>query len=47
LRYRGEDLKRAFFSAHFSRKLNALGYAKFHHWRIYGEEVLMSNEVAL
>ena len=46
--YREEDLERAFFSTRFSRVvLNALSYARFRHWRVYGEEGLAGREAAL
>lgn len=38
MRYRPEDLERAFFSARFSRVLDSLGYARSRHWCLYGEE---------
>jgi transposase InsO family protein len=47
VRYHPADLKRAFFSIRFTRKLDALGYARLKHWRIYGEEGLARCEVAL
>lgn len=47
VRYRLEDLERAFFSARFSRKLVALGYATFRRWRFYGEEALAGKEAAV
>jgi hypothetical protein len=47
VRYRQEDLKRAFFSMRFSRTLDSFGYARFRHWRIYGEEGLARREAAL
>jgi transposase len=47
VRYCEEDLRRAFFSIRFTRKLDALGYARLKHWRIYGEEGLARCEVAL
>jgi hypothetical protein len=47
VRYREEDLQRAFFSSRFTRKLDLLGYARFRHWRLYGEEALAGNEAAL
>src|SRR5829696_8021365 len=45
--YHPEDLERAFFSTRFSRVLDGLGYARFRHWRIYGEEGLAGREAAL
>ena len=42
-----EALHRAFFCTHFSRVLDELGYARFRHWRVYGEEGLARCEVAL
>ena len=47
VRYRPEDLKRAFFSSRFTRVLDGLGYARFRHWRLYGEESLAKKEAAL
>lgn len=47
VRYRPEDLERAFFSTRFSRTLDALGYARFRNWRVYGEEALARREAAL
>jgi putative transposase len=47
LRYRPEDLERAFFASRFSRDLDALGYATFRRWRLYGEEALAGREAAL
>jgi putative transposase len=47
VRHRKEELSRAFFSARFVRVLDSLGYARFMHWRIYGEEALAGREAAL
>lgn len=47
LRHHPDDLSRAFFSTRFVRRLDALGYARLKHWRIYGEEGLARCEVAL
>src|SRR4051794_15310763 len=47
VRYREEDLQRAFFCTRFTRKLDSLGYARFRHWRLYGEEALTGSEAAL
>jgi putative transposase len=47
VRYREEDLERAFFSSRFTRKLDSLGYATFRRWKFYGEEALAGNEAAL
>jgi len=47
VRHREEELACAFFSARFVRVLNALGYARFRHWRLYGEEALAGREAAL
>lgn len=44
VRHREEKLRRAFFSARFVRVLDALGYARFMHWRVYGEEALAGRE---
>ena len=47
VRYRSEDLERAFFSSRFTRILDELGYARFRHWRLYGEEGLPKKEATL
>lgn len=47
LRHREEDLKRAFFSTRHARVLDALGYARFLDWRLYGEEALAKKEAAV
>ncbi len=47
VRHREEELRRAFFSARFVRVLDSLGYARFRHWRLYGEEALAGREAAL
>jgi putative transposase len=47
VRHREEELLRAFFSARFVRVLDALGYTRFRHWRIYAEEALAGREAAL
>lgn len=47
VRHRPEDLERAFFSTRFTRVLDASGYARIRHWRIYAEEGLARREVAL
>ncbi len=47
VRHREEELRRAFFSTRFVRVLDALGYARFRHWRLYGEEALAGREAAL
>ena len=47
MRHREEELRRAFFSARFVRVLDSLGYTRFRHWKIYGEEALAGREAAL
>ena len=47
MRYRPEDLERAFFSSRFTRTLDALGYATFRRWRVHGHEALARRETAL
>ena len=47
VRYLPEDLERAFFSSRFARVLDRLGYARFRHWRVYGEEGLAKEEATL
>lgn len=47
VRYLPEDLERAFFSTRHSRTLDHLGYIRFDHWRVYGEEGLAKREAEL
>ncbi len=47
MRYLPEDLERAFFSTRHSRILDDLGYIRFDHWRVYGEEGLARREAEL
>ena len=47
VRYRDEELQRAFFASRFSRVLGVLGSVRFRDWRIYGEEGLAKQEAAL
>lgn len=47
VRHREEELRRSFFSTRFVRVLDALGYTRFRHWRLYGEEALAGREAAL
>jgi transposase InsO family protein len=47
VRYHPEDLQRAFFSSRYTRVLDDLGYARFRHWRLYGEEGLPKKEATL
>ncbi|MBA3791471.1 MAG: helix-turn-helix domain-containing protein [Rubrobacter sp.] len=47
LRYREDDLERAFFSTRFSRVLDPLGYARFRDWRLYAEERLARRDAAV
>jgi putative transposase len=47
LRYREDDLERAFFSTRFSRVLDPLGYARFRDWRLYAEEGLARRDAAI
>ncbi len=47
VRYRPEELERAFFSTRFSRVLDSLGYARLMRWRLYGEEGLAGEEASL
>lgn len=47
VRHIPEELERAFFSVRFIRTLNASGYARIRHWRVYGEEGLARSQVAL
>ena len=47
VRHRPEDLERAFFSTRFTRVLNASGYARIRHWKVYAEEGLAHSKVTL
>ena len=47
VRHHPTDLGRAFFSTRFTRKLDASGYARIKHWRVYAEEGLARCEVAI
>ena len=47
VRHHPGDLGRAFFSTMFVRRLDALGYARIKHWRVYAEEGLARCEVAV
>jgi transposase len=47
LRYREDDLERAFFSTRFLRVLDSLGYARFRDWRLYAEEGLARRDAAI
>ena len=47
VRHHPEDLSRAFFSTMLVRKLDAAGYARVRHWRVYAEEGLARCEVAV
>lgn len=47
VRHIPEELERAFFSVRFVRTLDASGYARIRHWRIYCEEGLAHSQVAL
>ena len=47
VRHRPEELERAFFSTRFTRVLDATGYARLKHWKIYGDEGLAKREVVL
>ena len=47
VRHHPTDLSRAFFSTVLVRKLDAAGYARVKHWRVYAEEGLARCEVAV
>lgn len=47
VRHHPVDLSRAFFSTMLVRKLDASGYARVKHWRVYAEEGLARCEVAV
>ncbi len=41
------DLDRTFFAEHFTRVLDAFGYAVWRRWKVYGEEGMAGREAAL
>ncbi len=47
VRHHPVDLSRAFFSTMLIRRLDASGYARVKHWRVYAEEGLAFCEVAV
>jgi transposase InsO family protein len=47
VRHHPTDLSRAFFSTMLVRRLDAAGYARVKHWRVYAEEGLARCEVAV
>jgi len=47
VRHHPTDLSRAFFSTMLVRRLDASGYARVKHWRVYAEEGLAACEVAV
>jgi len=47
VRYHPVDLQRAYFSSRFTRALDALGYARFRHWRLYAAEGFARQPVAI
>ena len=47
VRHHPDDLSRAFFSTMLVRRLDASGYARVKHWRVYAEEGLAFREVAV
>jgi transposase len=42
-----EELHRVFYSTRFGRRIDALGYVRFRHWRVYGEEGLPGRDAAV
>jgi putative transposase len=42
-----EELHRIFYTTRFARRLDKLGYARFRHWRIYGEHGLARQYAAV
>ncbi len=42
-----EELHRVFYSTRFGRRFNYLGYVRFRHWRVYGEEGLAGKDAAV
>lgn len=42
-----QELHRVFYSTRFGRRLNPLGYVRFRHWRVYGEEGLAGRDAAV
>lgn len=47
-RYREpEELHRIFYATRFGRRVDALGYVRFRHWRLYGERGLAKRQAAV
>ena len=42
-----EELHRLFYRTRFGRKLDRMGYARFRHWRVYGERGLARERAAV
>jgi len=42
-----EQLERTFYATRFGRRLDRAGYARFRHWRLYGERGLMGKRAAI
>jgi hypothetical protein len=42
-----EELHRVFYTTRFARRFDKLGYARFRHWRIYGERGLAGQRAAV
>jgi putative transposase len=42
-----EELHRVFYRTRFGRKLDKLGYVRFRHWRVYGEQGLAKEHAAV
>ncbi|MDQ5854580.1 MAG: DDE-type integrase/transposase/recombinase [Chloroflexota bacterium] len=45
--YAEQDLHRVFHTLRFGRRLDRLGYVRFRHWRLYGEQGLQGNQAVL
>ncbi len=42
-----EELHRIFYTTRFARRLDKLGYVRFRHWRIYGEQGAVNRQAAV
>jgi putative transposase len=45
--YEPEELHRIFYRTRFGRRLDKMGYARFRHWRVYAEQGLAGEHVAV
>jgi transposase len=46
-KYTAEELHRVFYTTRFSRRLDKLGYVRFRHWQLYGEQGVAGDRAAV